>query len=113
MKGERAYAIGGFDEGNDKSTYKMVPGFGIASGLGLLIKLSDTFGMKFECAPTFAYARVKEITIEDRNGNKETYIYLKNEENLPDGTSNTIYRHGGPTYSLSSVSAKVGILFDF
>lgn len=111
VNGEAEYEEGGV---TDKATYKIkyAPGFGIASGIGLKINLSDAFGFKFEFAPTLASARVKEAEAE-LDGEKYTYIFKKNEADLPEDTNDTYYYHGGPKHSFSSLSAKIGVLIGF
>lgn len=100
-------------ESKSETTYKFALGFGVSSGLGLLIKLSDVIGIKFECAPTYASARLKEYTIEDDDGTKSKTIYKKDAKDIPEDTLETRYIRGAPMYSFSSIAAKVGISLDF
>jgi len=94
-------------------TSKFTLGFGVASGFGLLLKLSDVFGIRFECAPTYAFARLKEDIVEYEDGTKNKTIYKKDAKDLPEDTAETMYVRGAPIYPFSSIAAKVGISLDF
>lgn len=92
---------------------KYTPGFCISSGIGLLFKISNAVGLKVECAPFYGFARLKEEHTKRSDGSEITYIYLKNDKDLPSSTTDTIYSHGGPTFSFSSIGAKVGVVLSF
>lgn len=118
VKGEYTYKEEGLPEEKNETTTKFALGLGVSSGLGFLLNLSNSFGIKFECAPTYAFARLKETTMEYDDGSKATFIYKKNEEDLPDDDIDdpddiTYYYHGAYMYSFSSIAAKVGLLLSF
>ena len=99
-------------DSKSETTYKFALGFGISSGFGLLLKVSDKIGIKFECAPTYASARLKEYTTENDDGTKSKTIYKKDAKGIPENTPETRYIRGAPMYSFSSIAAKVGISID-
>ena len=103
----------GQEDRKSETTYKFAAGFGVSSGIGLQLKLSDVLGMKIECSPTFAFARMKEMTTEDYQGNKSTLVYKKDATDLPESTPEKMYLHGAPMYPFSSIAAKFGLLLDF
>lgn len=99
----------------DEITAKFATGFGVSSGLGALLNISDNFGIKVECSPTYAFARLKEVTTKYYNGAKATTVYKKDKHDLPaDDISNpndvTYYEHGAHMFSFSSIAAKIGIV---
>lgn len=97
-----------------KATYKarFAPGFGVTSGAGVVVRISEVFGIRFEFTPQYASARLKEVEIEDEG---ETYkeVFMRNEAELPDDTETTEYYRGGPKYSFSSLGANIGFSFEF
>lgn len=118
VNGEATYKVEGSPEEKYELTTKFALGLGVSSGLGFLLKFSNSFGMKFECAPTYAFARLKERAVEDEDGNKITVVYKKNEEDLPDDELDDpddiiLYERGADMYSFSSIAAKVGLLLSF
>ncbi|MBD3243449.1 MAG: hypothetical protein GF331_22860 [Chitinivibrionales bacterium] len=102
-----------------------VPGYNIAAGLGARVRFADRVGLRLECAPALAYARVSSLTTlsEEWNGTGYDYYtytveYRKNEGDLPDEppstpTSELDYEHGGPRVSFSSIVARIGLVFSF
>ena len=90
---------------------KFALGFGVSSGMGVLLQVTNKLGIKAECSPTYAFARLKEITYE-QDGQKQTIIFKKDEKVLPDDTATKTYYHGAPMYSFSSIAAKVGLLIN-
>jgi hypothetical protein len=93
--------------------YKFAPGFGISSGIGMLLELSRIFHLRFEFAPTYAFARLVEEKEIDENGDVTITIYKKNETDLPEDAGNTRYRNGADLLSFSSMAAKAGIVLEF
>jgi len=61
--------------------YKFAPGFGISSGIGMLLELSDGLRIRFEFAPTYAFARLTERKRIDNDGDVSITIYKKNKRN--------------------------------
>ena len=117
-KGTDIFKAEGQPDEEDKMEEKYALGFGVSSGLGFLIKVSKVLGLKFECAPTYLFARLKEIRYEWDDGSKTTIILKKNEKKLPedditDPDDETYYYHGAPMFSFSSIAAKFGFLFSF
>jgi len=93
--------------------YKFAPGFGISSGIGMLLELSDGLRIRFEFAPTYAFARLTEEKEIDSDGEVKITIYKKNETDLPEDSGNTEYERGADMYSFSSIAAKLGIVLAF
>lgn len=95
-------------------------GFGITGGIGVAIPMGKNLGFRVELCPTYAFARVEEVTTVT-TGNGSTYtvrtIYRDDEAILPSPSisllSATFYNHGRPTLSFSSVGARCGILISF
>lgn len=110
---EETYKEQGFPEQTDELKYKFAPGFGISSGLGIQIQPVEMLGLRFECAPTYAFARLKEVEYTDSDGDKHTVVFKKNESDLPDDTNDTDYYHGAPMFSFSSIAAKFLIALCF
>lgn len=91
---------------------KCAPGFGVKSAIGFKVNMSDKVGLKFEIAPTFASARVKEVSYTDE-GETYKYFFEKDTAELPEGTETTDYEHGGPKISFSSLDLNIGLVIAF
>lgn len=98
--------------GTDDVKIKYAPGFGVKSALGLKVNFTDNIGIKFECVPTLASARVKEAEYTEEG---ETYkaIFEKNTGELTEDTDTEEYYHGGPVHAFSSVDANIGFVVSF
>jgi hypothetical protein len=90
------------------ASMRFAPGFSLTGGIGTRIKLSKKFGINVEFAPDFSFARMTEI-----NDGSTTIIYKKDEGKLPASTADTLYVHGGPIMSFSSLGARVGVFYTF
>lgn len=97
----------------DDFEIKYAPGFGVKGIIGAQIKLTDMISIRAECAPTFAAARLKEISVRDQDGDNTTYIFEKNEENLPPDANDKEYYHAGPKHVFNSFGINVGVVFGF
>ena len=102
---------------NTTRKYKFAPGFGITAGVGGIIRVGDRLGLKLEVTPTYASARIKEMTYKYESGGVQytsKEIYEKNEKNLKESTSvgntYTRYLHGIPKFPFHSIAAKAGIV---
>ena len=129
VKGTYSYKFAGEDTISSKDTIitynediteKYQLGFVISSGVGALFKISNSIGIKLEFAPTYASARLKEVTFKyelDGAPYTETLVFKKDAAKLPDpkvGDDYEIfYVRGAPYYSFSSIAAKIGIVFRF
>jgi hypothetical protein len=87
---------------------RFAPGFSLTGGIGTRIKLGKKFGINVEFSPDFSFARMTEI-----NDGSITIIYKKDEAKLPASTADTLYAHGGPIMSFSSLGARVGVFYIF
>jgi hypothetical protein len=95
---------------------KYSPGFGFAAGMGALIYLSDETGFVAEIAPVYAFADQKEQSFTSDGYTTKT-VYLNNTASLPaeeyTSDGHTVYYHGRPRRSFSSIAAKVGVFLTF
>jgi hypothetical protein len=123
-----AVVVEGEDVDSDEPTetneleISLVPGLNVSGGIGAKLMFSDNVGLKLECAPNFAFARIKEVraTLQSWNSSTNSYEYdyftvkyEKNEEDLPDGSETIAHTHGGPKVSFSSIAVKLGVVFSF
>jgi len=95
---------------------KMSAGWGVSAGLGAVYQVNDKIGICAEFAPTYAFARVKELETKTTISGVSvttTEIFERDEASLPNASGNTTYVHGGPMLSLSSVAIKVGVVMEF
>ena len=68
-------------------TEKYQLGFIISSGVGAIFKISNSIGIKIEFAPTYASARLREVTFkyeQDGAPYTETLVFKKDAAKLPD-----------------------------
>lgn len=99
------------------------PGFGVSAGFGAKFNLTQKLDIIFEFNPTYAFAILKEVNCiqddYDWTPIEIKYYYEKDAKKLKDDIiddDNEIYKYyirGRPKYSLSSLSGKVGLLFNF
>jgi hypothetical protein len=98
--------------------WSFAPGFGFGGSVGMEIRVAKAAFFSLSVAPTYAFARLKEVNWTDTNLETNTtdrgIIYWEvDEPNLPDDTQVADYRHGGTMYSFSSCDFMVGISFCF
>jgi hypothetical protein len=93
--------------------YKFAPGFGISSGIGMLLGLTDGLKIRFEFAPTYAFARLTERKRIADDGTVTVIVYKKNKTDIPENSGNTSYTRGADMFSFSSIAAKFGIVLGF
>ena len=97
---------------DDNKTYTFAMGFGFTAGVGAALMISDNIGVKLEVNPTYAFANVKQMT-DDNGILGTTTTFYQNDTPTPtlNGT-NTVYQHGQPRISFSSVALRLGVFID-
>ena len=93
-----------------KTTYSYALGWGVSSGIGAVIRVSEQVGIKLEITPTYAFAKQSQYVAEHK-GQKITTIFKGDTGQLPVATSDTQYQHDAPRDSYSSVAVRAGVCF--
>jgi hypothetical protein len=102
-----------FGLSNRKITYSYAPGFGFSAAMGVAYWVMQNVGIKFEFAPTYAFANRTQETVEFADGTKHTTIFKNNTVTLPESTGDTDYRRDQIKDSFSSWAIKAGLVFGF
>jgi hypothetical protein len=93
-----------------KTTYSYALGWGVSSGIGAVIRVSEKVGIKLEITPTYAFAKQSQFVVEHK-GQKMTTIFKEDTAQLPASTSDTQYQSDAPRDSYSSVAVRAGVCF--